>query len=62
MDRDLHKENFLDKKKAKKNKDPDSNIVSHGKLEKGETQMREVDEGGEVNRNQPTVCLETLRK
>lgn len=45
MNRDLHRENFLDKKRAKKNKDPNGNIVSHGKLEKGEGPMREVDRG-----------------
>lgn len=62
MDRDLHRENFLDKKRAKKNKDPNINIVSHGKIEKEERQMRGGGQGGQVNRNQLTVCLETLRK
>lgn len=39
----MDRENFLDKKRAKNNKDPNRNVVSHGKLEKGKSQMR----GGE---------------
>lgn len=50
-------------KRAKKNKDPNSNTVFCGKLEKRERQMREGGtEGRQANGNQPTVCLETLRK
>jgi len=63
VDRDLHRKNFLDKKKAKSKRDPNSNIVSHGKLEKVERQMRGG--GQRVDKLTGTslqFCLETVRK
>lgn len=42
-ERTVDRENFLDKKRTKNNKYPNTNVVSHGKLEKGKRQMR----GGE---------------